>query len=345
MGEGHEHPPGHMHLQDPAANLEAIIADLEYFRRKRLESRVLFFARRRILSLPDLLRAARDLPDTPPEVPPAALDDRIKRLQERLDAICTGILSLQVPLRDTTLAIDDTRRERGDYDEFFRLAYRQFPPDLMARIEAVEAAMADDELVIAAARHGLVRTGQTSEQAFEDRLEQLRSLGWRNGARIVARAWVDDDFRQRLLSTGREAVRELDIPPGKLGLLGVAENTDEVHNVVVCTLCSCYPHDLLGNPPWWYRTDDYKERIIRDPRGMLAEAFDLHLPDGVEVRVHDSTSDVRWMVLPQRPAGTDGLDEDELAELVTLESMVGTARAGETPAATDTVVSGLEAGR
>jgi nitrile hydratase len=105
----------------------------------------------------------------------------------------------------------------------------------------------------------------------------------------------------------------------------VAENTAAVHNIVVCTLCSCYPHDLLGNPPWWYRTDEYKQRIVAKPRETIRDMFGLDLPDDVKVRVHDSTSDVRWMVLPQRPPGTEDLDEDELADLVTPESLVGAA--------------------
>lgn len=330
-----------MHLGDPDANIAAIIADLEYFRRKRLESRVLHLARRRILSLPDLLRAAIDLDHVDAEVPPTDLDERIKRLQERLDGIVLGIQSLDVPMAGTKIAIDDTRRERGDYDDFFRLTVREFPEERSARIEAVEAAMTDGELLIRTARHGLMRTGRSTEEAFEQRLVQLRSLGWRNGARIVARAWMDPDFKARLLTNGRETVRELDIPPGKLGLLGIAENTPEVHNVVVCTLCSCYPHDLLGNPPWWYRTDDYKERILQDPRGMLQDAFGLSVPAEVTVRVHDSTSDVRWMVLPERPSGTQGLTESELAELVTIESMVGTAYAGQTAAADHDIVKGM----
>lgn len=338
----HEHPPGHRHLADPDANVAAIVADLEYFRRKRLESRVLFLARRRILPLAELLRAAVLEPPAP-LAPEPDLDARVKRLQERLDRLVISILSLQVPLEGASVAIDDTRKERGDYDEFLRPAYRSFPSELLARLDAVEAAMADDELLVRAVRAGLVRTGRATDAAFEQRLAQLGSLGWRNGARIVARAWVDPGFRERLLSAGRETVRELDIPPGKLGLLGVAENTPEVHNVVVCTLCSCYPHDLLGNPPWWYRVDAYKERIIRDPRGMLREAFGLEVPEGVEIRVHDSTSDVRWMVLPERPPGTEDLSEGELAELVTTESLVGTARAGEDPASDRRIVDGLAA--
>ena len=119
----------------------------------------------------------------------------------------------------------------------------------------------------------------------------------------------------------------MNIPPGRLGKLGVAENTTTQHNVVVCTLCSCYPHDLLGDPPWWYRDDSYKEAIVRDPRGTLAKRFDLRLSDGVEVRVHDSTSDIRWMVLPRRPEGTEDWSEEELARLVTIDSLVGVAPA------------------
>jgi nitrile hydratase len=153
----------------------------------------------------------------------------------------------------------------------------------------------------------------------------MEGIGHHNGARIVARAWVDEGFKQRLLETGRAAVRELDIPPGRLGELGVAENTAEVHHIVVCTLCSCYPHDLLGNPPWWYRTDEYKQRIVAEPRATIREMFGLDLPEGVRVRVHDSTSDVRWMVLPRRPEGTEHLDEEALAALVTPESLVGAA--------------------
>jgi nitrile hydratase len=338
----HEHPPGHMHLEDPDANVAAIVADLEYFRRKRLESRLLFMARRGFLPLPRLLEAAQRIGRQ--AVPPVAqdLDDRIKALQERLNEVVNGILSLQVPIKAAPIAIEDTRLERGDYDERFRLAKRDYPEPLLERIAAVEAAMADCELLIAAAQDALIAAGEVEPGAFEQRIESLKSIGWRNGARIVARAWVDEGFRDRLLTEGRETVRELDIPPGKLGILGIAANTDDVHNVVVCTLCSCYPHDLLGNPPWWYRTDGYKERVIADPRGMLKEAFDLEIPEGTRIRVHDSTSDVRWMVIPQRPAGTEGLSEEELAELVTPESLVGTALAGQVPASAPHVARGLE---
>jgi nitrile hydratase len=338
----HEHPPGHMHLEDPDANVAAIVADLEYFRRKRLESRLLFMARRGYLPLPELLKAAQRIGPMDNEDPHEDLDDRIKALQERLNSVVNGILSLQVPIKRAAIAIEDTRLERGDYDERFRLAKRDYPEPLLQRIAAVEEVLGDCELLIAAAQEALVASGEVAPGAFEQRIEALKSIGWRNGARIVARAWVDEGFRERLLTQGRETVRELDIPPGKLGILGIAENSDDVHNVVVCTLCSCYPHDLLGNPPWWYRTDGYKDRVIADPRGMLKEAFDLEIPEGKQIRVHDSTSDVRWMVIPQRPEGTEGLSEEELAELVTPESLVGTALAGQIPASDPHVARGLD---
>jgi nitrile hydratase len=338
----HEHPPGHMHLQDPDANVAAIVSDLEYFRRKRLEARLLYMLRRGYLPFASLLQAAQQNSVTEQLIPAEDLDDRIKALQERLNSLVTGILSLQIPIRAGSIAIEDTRFERGDYDERLRLAKRIYPEPLLERLAAVEKVMLESELLVATIQQALINSGEVKAGAFDERIDALKSIGWRNGARIVARAWVDPEFKQRLITQGRETVRELDIPPGKLGILGIAENTDSVHNVVVCTLCSCYPHDLLGNPPWWYRTDGYKERVIADARGMLNEAFSLKIRDGVEIRVHDSTSDVRWMVIPQRPTGTENLSEEELANLVTPESLVGTALAGQTPASAANVARGLD---
>ena len=342
MSDDHDHPPGHMHLADPDANVAAIVADLEYFRRKRLEARLLYMLRRGYLPFATLLRAAQSAPSREQPEPQVDLDDRIKTLQKRLNALVTGILSLQVPIRAASIAIEDTRLERGDYDERFRLAKNIYPKPLLERIAIVEQVMLESEFLVATVQLALIESGEVEPLAFDERIDALRALGWRNGARIVARAWVDPGFKERLISQGRETIRELDIPPGKLGILGIAENTERVHNVVVCTLCSCYPHDLLGNPPWWYRTDGYKERVLSDARGMLCEAFDLAIPQGVEIRVHDSTSDVRWMVIPQRPQGTEGLSEEELAQLVTPESLVGTALAGQVPASATVITRGLD---
>ena len=191
--------------------------------------------------------------------------------------------------------------------------HQDVPSDPALRAKALESLMVAKGLVDRAALDALIDTYE-------------HKVGPRNGARVVARAWVDGEYKKRLLSDANAAVTELGY---RATTLTVVENTAKIHNLVVCTLCSCYPHDLLGDPPWWYRDDSYKERIVRDARGMLAERFNLRLPDHVEVRVHDSTSDVRWMVLPCRPADTDGWSEEQLARLVTIESLVGTAPAVE----------------
>jgi nitrile hydratase len=323
-GEAH----GHVHIHEPAAHVTAVETDLEYFRRKRLESRVLHFLRRGVITFADLLRA-----DAPPEGPAwqerswADADGPIRHVEDELDRLVRRIAAVTVPHAGAApVAIDDTRKERGDYDEFFRIAKRGLGQGTLdERLAALDAELTDAHRLLGAFTDALLARGRITGEQIRQRREELATVGYHTGARIVARAWLDPEFRQRLLATGRAAVRELDIPPGKLGRLGVAENTDEVHNIVVCTLCSCYPHDLLGNPAWWYRTDEYKQRIVAEPRETIRDMFGLDLPDHVKVRVHDSTSDVRWMVIPQRPAGTDGLDEDALAALVTSDSLVGAA--------------------
>jgi len=150
------------------------------------------------------------------------------------------------------------------------------------------------------------------------------------GAKVVARAWSDPAFKQRLLADGSAACRELGIDVGGLKL-AVVENTPDAHNVIVCTLCSCYPKMLLGIPPAWYKSKAYRSRTAREPRKVLAE-FGLSVPDRVTVRVHDSTADMRYLVLPMRPSGTDGWSEESLAQLVSRDAMIGVARAKE-PAA------------
>ena len=318
----------HTHIHDPEGHVTAVETDFEYFRRKRLESRVLHFLRRGIITFADLLRA-----DTTVELPAWSArewqdaDGPIRHVEDQLDDLVRGIATVTVPHSGAAaVTIDETRKERGDYDEFFRIAQRGLGHGtLEERLATLDAELADAHRLLRAFTDALLARGRITREQLEERRRQLMAVNHHNGARIVARAWLDPEFKQRLLETGRAAVRELDVPPGKLGRLGVAENTDDVHNIVVCTLCSCYPHDLLGNPPWWYRTDEYKQRIVTEPRATIREMFALELPDDVRVRVHDSTSDVRWMVLPQRPPGTEDLGEDALAALVTAESLVGAA--------------------
>jgi nitrile hydratase len=147
-------------------------------------------------------------------------------------------------------------------------------------------------------------------------------LGPHIGARLVARSWVDPEFRERLISDARAVARDLNLTGMQGTDLVAVENTPEVHNLVVCTLCSCYPWSLLGLPPTWYKDTAYRARAVIDPRGVLRE-FGLELADDVEVRVWDSTAEIRYLVIPERPAGTDGMSEDELAALVTRDSMIG----------------------
>ena len=172
----------------------------------------------------------------------------------------------------------------------------------------------------------LVAKGFVSPAALEKMAEIYeKDIGPMNGAKVVARAWVDVAYKQRLLSHATAAIAEL----GFGGLQGehmvVVENTPSVHNVVVCTLCSCYPLPVLGLPPTWYKSAPYRSRMVIDPRGVLHE-FGLDLPDSVEVRVWDSSAEIRYMVLPERPAGTENLNEEQLAVLVTRDAMIGVAQ-------------------
>ena len=156
--------------------------------------------------------------------------------------------------------------------------------------------------------------------------EYETSIGPLNGAKVVARAWTDPAYRQRLFDDATAAIRELGFSstPGDEYIV-VVKNTPTIHNVVVCTLCSCYPWSVLGLPPSWYKDPAYRSRMVKEPRTVLAE-MGLDLDDDVEIRVHDSTSEVRWLVLPERPAGTEGMSEDELVPLITRDAMVGVAK-------------------
>jgi nitrile hydratase len=181
---------------------------------------------------------------------------------------------------------------------------------IAARVKALESMLIEK---------GIMTTGAI------DRLVEIyeNEVGPQLGAKVVAKAWADPDFKQKLLADATATCKELGIS----GLQGedmvVVENTDEVHNVIVCTLCSCYPWPVLGLPPNWYKDPAYRASIVREPRKVLREYFRFDLPDTVEVRVWDSSSEMRYWVLPQRPAGTDGLTEDQLTGLVTRDSMIG----------------------
>ena len=191
-------------------------------------------------------------------------------------------------------------------------AHQAVPSDMALRVKSLESLLVEKGLVDRAALDALIDTYE-------------HKIGPRNGAQVVARAWIDPAYKQRLLKDADQAIAELGFGGQQGEHMVVVENTPAVHNMVVCTLCSCYPWAVLGLPPVWYKSAPYRSRAVIDPRGVLHE-FGLDLPDEVEVRVWDSTSEVRYLVLPERPAGTEALSEEELAAMVTRNSMIGVAQ-------------------
>jgi len=191
-------------------------------------------------------------------------------------------------------------------------SHQVVPADVALRVKALASLMVEKGLVDPAALDVIIETYE-------------HKVGPRNGARVVAKAWVDPEYKKRLLKDATAAIAELDYGGRQGEHMMVVENTPEVHNLVVCTLCSCYPWSVLGLPPVWYKSAPYRSRAVIDPRGVLRE-FGVEIPERTEVRVWDSTAELRYLVLPERPAGSEKLSEEELAALVTRDSMIGTAK-------------------
>lgn len=187
--------------------------------------------------------------------------------------------------------------------------------------------LSDIELRVRALETLLTEKGYIDPPALDELIETYETkIGPKNGAMVVARAWTDPNYRARLMKDATAAIAELGFT-GRQGEHMVAvENSASIHNMVVCTLCSCYPWTVLGLPPVWYKSAPYRSRAVRDPRGVLAE-FNVHLPEDTEIKVWDSTAEVRYLVIPQRPAGTEGWSAEKLADLVTRDSMIGTGLA------------------
>lgn len=199
-----------------------------------------------------------------------------------------------------------------DHEHSHDHAHQAVPSDMALRVKSLESLLVEKGLVDRAALDALIDTYE-------------HKIGPRNGAQVVARAWVDSAYKQRLLMDPDKAIAELGFGGQQGEHMVVVENTPAVHNMVVCTLCSCYPWPVLGLPPVWYKSAPYRSRAVIDPRGVLRE-FGLELPDHVEVRVWDSTAELRYLVLPERPTGTEGLAQDALAALVTRDAMIGVAK-------------------
>jgi len=204
---------------------------------------------------------------------------------------------------------DLPHRQQHEHD------HQAVPSDPALRVKALESLLVEKGLVDRAALDALV-------DAYEHK------IGPRNGARVVARAWSDPAYKQRLLSNADAAIAEMGYGGFQGEHMVVVENSAQVHNLVVCTLCSCYPWPVLGLPPVWYKSAPYRSRAVIDPRGVLRE-FGLELPEDVEVRVWDSTAEVRYLVLPERPAGTEGMNEEALGALVTRDAMVGVGKVSQ----------------
>jgi nitrile hydratase subunit alpha len=195
--------------------------------------------------------------------------------------------------------------------------HQAVPSEPALRVKALESLLVEKGLVDPKALDALIDT-------YENK------VGPRNGARVVARAWVDASYKQRLLAHATSAIAELGYGGAQGEHMVVVENTPKIHNVIVCTLCSCYPWSVLGLPPVWYKSAPYRSRAVIDPRGVLRE-FGLDLPEDVEIRVWDSTAELRYLVLPERPKGSEAMDEDALAKLVTRDAMIGVAKVSMTP--------------
>ena len=189
-------------------------------------------------------------------------------------------------------------------------AHSHLPSDPELRVKAVETLLLNKGLIDSKTLDELIDT-------YENR------IGPKNGAKVVAKAWVDPEYKKRLLNDATSAIRELSYQGRQGENMVVVENTPEIHNVIVCTLCSCYPWPVLGIPPTWYKSDEYRSRTVREPRKVLLE-FGLPLDPKVQIKVWDSTAEIRYLVLPMRPKGTENMNESELAELVTRNSMIGT---------------------
>jgi nitrile hydratase subunit alpha len=209
-------------------------------------------------------------------------------------------------------AAGDLNARADDSGHTHEHEHQAVPSDMALRVKSLESLLVEKGLVDRAALDALVDT-------YENK------VGPRNGAQVVARAWADPAYKQRLLTDADKALGELGFGGQQGEHMVVVENTPAVHNMIVCTLCSCYPWPVLGLPPMWYKSAPYRSRSVIDPRGVLRE-FGLELADNVEVRVWDSTAELRYLVLPERPAGTDGLSEAELAALVTRDSLIGVAK-------------------
>lgn len=322
-------------MHDFEAHIRAVEEDLEYYRAKRFEPRIIYLIRRGVVTFYDLLKARVALSRSNPffklKKPQGKnMEARVRHLEEWLDEYVKGIALVSArAVEAMDMVTEDNRKERGDYDDFFKIKKKEHHGTLEERMVNVEQDLKDYQELLEVFVQALITRGWSTREQLQQRWQQLHEeRPWAGGV-IVAKAWTDPAFKQALLSTGREALREMGVHQGKVGKLVVVENTDQIHNVIVCTLCSCYPYDILGDTPWWYKHESYRTKIVQNPRACVRDMFGLDIPGSKEVQVYDSTSDIRYFVLPQRPVGTETMSEEELAKLVTVDSLIGAGYALE----------------
>jgi nitrile hydratase len=335
MSGKHGHKPFEGHMHDYLGHIKAVEEDLEYYRAKRFEPRIIYLLRRGVVTFYDLLQVRGTLKKKDhffktPKAQGKNIEARVRHLEEWLDEYVKGIALVSArTVEGMDMVTEDNRKERGDYDDFFKIKKKEHQGTLEERMVNLQKDLTDYQELLEVFVQALIKRGWAERADLENRWEVLHEeRPWAGGV-IVAKAWSDPEFKHALLSTGREALREMGVHQGKVGKLVVVENTDKIHNVIVCTLCSCYPYDILGDTPWWYKHESYRTRIVQNPRACLQEMFGLEVPVSKEVQVYDSTSDVRYFVLPQRPAGTEGMSEGKLAKLVTVDSLIGAGYALE----------------
>jgi len=311
------------HHEDLDSHIRAIGEDMEYWRTKRLEPRIIMLIRKGTIAFPDLIEASEAARSRLEKLESKSnLENRVAALEIGLGRFIRGI-EVATSIIGTRVLVEESRQEAGVYDDEVKLAHRKLGGGATERVGQLEELLSGNMLLLQALLVVLAKKGMVTLEKVDEMLAAPNPPRFENGARIVAKAWLDPEFRRKLLSDAKTTLRELGFALNRTPKLVVLEDTRSVRHVIVCTLCSCYPYELLGNPPWWYKQDRYKQEIVASPRKMLEEMFRLGVPPTVEVRVHDSTSDIRYMVLPMRPDRIEGKSEEQLANLVTQESLIG----------------------
>jgi len=250
------------------------------------------------------------------------LEHRVAALEIALGKFIRGT-EVATSIIGSLVLVEESRQEAGVYDEGAKFEHRKLGEGTIERVSELEEMLTGNMLLLQALLIALTKKGLVTLDKVDEMLAATNPPRYENGARIVAKAWLDPEFRSRLVGDAKTTLRELGFALNRTPKLVVLEDTEFIRNVIVCTLCSCYPYELLGNPPWWYKHESYKQEIVTSPTKKLEEMFKLTVPATVELRVYDSTSDIRYMVLPRRPERTEGMNEEMLARLVTPESLIG----------------------